>query len=103
MAPRLRWRRWDRRLRKSRETAGGAAALVVVPRMRSCIAITLKRFLYLSMSFSKVGSRFLEATYSAEVVFRRRKTVVGGLWFSFWRRWVSMVQEVKPNCNFYFS
>lgn len=35
MAPRLIWRRWDRRLRKSRETAGDAAALVVEPRMRS--------------------------------------------------------------------
>lgn len=74
VAPRLRWSFWDRRLRKPRGTEGGlfdSEAGVAVARMRSWMEMTLRRFLYLSMSFSKVGSRALEATYSAEVVLRR--------------------------------
>lgn len=84
MAPRLRWSFWDRRLRKSREAEGGlfdSEVGVAVARIRSWMEMTLRRFLYLSMSFSKVGSRALEATYSAEVVLQRMivAEVMGGL------------------------
>lgn len=40
--------------------------------------MTLRRFLYLSMNFSNVGSLNLDATYWAEVVFDRMNDSVVG-------------------------
>ena len=75
-----------------------AAVLVLVARMRSWMAMTLRRFLYLSMSFSKVGSRAREETYSEEVVLDRRTVPVIGcllkvLNVSFFTMWVAIDAE----------
>lgn len=82
-------------MRKSTETDRGLERLA---RIRSWMAMTLKRFLYFSMSFSKVMSLALDATYSAEVVLQRRWTVtaaeeqeVGGLELSFLRMRIAIV------------
>lgn len=80
VAPRLRWSFWERRLRKSRETEGEGSVELRAARIRSWMEMTLRKFLYFSMSFSKVGSRALEATYSADVVLERIMVVaVGGV------------------------
>lgn len=42
------------------------------------MAMTLKRFLYLSMNFSNTGSLALDDTYSEDVVFGR--TAMEGSW-----------------------
>lgn len=65
------------------------AGLELEARMRSCIEMTLRRFLYLSISFSNVASRALDATYRAELVFVRWKAAAAtGL--SFFRIWVAI-------------
>lgn len=67
------------------------------------MAMTLKRFLYFSMSFSKVMSLALDATYSAEVVLQRRWTVtaaeeqeVGGLELNFLSMRIAIVEVATP-------
>lgn len=64
----------------------------VEARMRSWMAIALRRILYFSMSFSKVGSRALEATYWAEVVVvrRRRADATRGLAASVLKIWAAI-------------